>query len=93
MALKDKFAGKEVPGKQKIALYVLFLLGIIIVYYFIFYSPVRQNILSLQKQKVALEGKIREQKIIAKDLEGFKREVAKLEVQLNTLLEQLVGVD
>ncbi len=89
MALKDKFAGKEVPGKQKIALYVLLFLGIVVVYYFIFYSPVRQSINTLQKQKVTLEGKIREQKIIAKNLAGFKREVAKLEIQLNTLLEQL----
>lgn len=89
MALRERLSLKGVGKKQKIVLYVLLGVAILVGYYYLYYSPVKANINALRKEKVALEGKIKEQRIIAKDLPTFKKEVAKLEIQLNKLLEQL----
>lgn len=89
MALKDKLSLKGVGTKQKMVLYGLVVVAILVGYYYLYYSPVKAEIDTLRQQKVALEGKIKEQRIIAKDLETFKKEVVKLEAQLNELLEQL----
>lgn len=89
MALKDRLSLKGVGTKQKMVLYGLVVVAILVGYYYLYYSPVKAEIDTLRQQKVALEGKIKEQRIIAKDLETFKKEVVKLEAQLNELLEQL----
>jgi type IV pilus assembly protein PilO len=89
MALRDKLSLKGLGTKQKVVLYGLVVVAVLVGYYYLYYSPVKEKINALQEQKVALEGTIKEQRIIAKDLETFKKEVVKLEVQLNELLEQL----
>ncbi|RMG59687.1 MAG: pilus assembly protein PilO [Deltaproteobacteria bacterium] len=89
MALKDRLTGKGMGTRQKIILYVLLFVLIGVAYFYLFYNPAMKEIRALEKKNVALQEKIREQRIIAKDLPAFKREVAKLEAQLNELLEQL----
>lgn len=89
MALRDRLSLKGVGTKQKAVLYGLVVVAVLVGYYYLYYTPVKAQIDALQQQKVTLEGKIKEQRIIAKDLETFKKEVVKLEVQLNELLEQL----
>lgn len=89
MALRDKLSLKGVGTKQKMVLYGLVVVAVLVGYYYLYYSPLKAEMVVLQQQKVALEGKIKEQRIIAKDLETFKKEVVKLEAQLNKLLEQL----
>ncbi len=89
MALRDMLGGKGVGTRQKVILYVLIFLVIGVGYYYLFYTPITKEITSLEKKKASLQEKIREQRIIARDLPAFKKEVARLEAQLNQLLEQL----
>ncbi|HEU5360345.1 MAG TPA: type 4a pilus biogenesis protein PilO [Candidatus Deferrimicrobiaceae bacterium] len=88
MALKLGDLSK-IPPKQKIFLTVLVGILVVVGYYYMFYKSASKQIDTLEKQLAELQGKIKMQEVIAKDLPTFQAAVADLELQLGLLLEQL----
>jgi type IV pilus assembly protein PilO len=88
MALKlDDLA--KVPAKQKVLLAVLFSLLVIAGYYYLYYQEASRQITSLENELTSLRAKIKEQEVVAGNLQSFRAEVERLEGQLSFLLEQL----
>lgn len=88
MALKlDDLA--KIPAKQKILLAVLFSALVIAGYYYLYYKDASVRVESLETQLTSLRAKIKEQQVIAGNLQSFQEEVQRLESQLSLLLEQL----
>lgn len=79
----------KIPPKQKIFLSVLVCLLVGVGYYYLYYKGAAQNVAALQGKLAELEAKIKEQEVIARNLPSFQAEVARLEEQLNLLLDQL----
>ena len=88
MALKLGDLSK-IPPKQKIFLTVLVGILVVVGYYYMFYKSASKQIDTLEKQLAELQGKIKMQEVIAKDLPSFQAAVRDLERQLGLLLEQL----
>ncbi len=88
MALKLGDLSK-VPPKQKAFLAVLVCLLIVAGYYYLYHRELAVQKDALQKKVNELDGIIRMQSDIAKNLPSFKVEVRRLEEQLGLLLEQL----
>jgi type IV pilus assembly protein PilO len=88
MALKADDLAK-IPTKQKILLAVLFSAFVIAGYYYLYYKEASVKMNSLEGQLTSLRAKIKEQEVIAGNLQSFQAEVQRLEGQLSLLLEQL----
>jgi type IV pilus assembly protein PilO len=88
MALKLDDLSK-IPSKQKVLLAVLLSAFIIAGYYYLYYQDASKQITSLETQLTSLRAKIKEQEVIAGNLQSFQAEVQRLEAQLSVLLEQL----
>lgn len=88
MALKLGDLSK-VPPKQKVMLAVLICLVMGMAYFYNYYRPVAAQREALQAKLHELDGVIKMQSEIAKNLPSFKVEVRRLEEQLVLLLEQL----
>ena len=88
MALKLGDLAK-VPPKQKAFLAVLVCILIVTGYYYLYHRELAAQKDVLQKKVNELDGVIRMQSDIAKNLPSFKVEVRRLEEQLGLLLEQL----
>jgi len=88
MALKLDDLSK-IPTKQKVLLAVLFSAFVIVGYYYLYYKEASVKINSLDGQLTSLRAKIKEQEVIAGNLQSFRAEVQRLEGQLSLLLEQL----
>ncbi len=88
MALKlDDLA--KIPGKQKLLLAVLFSALVIAGYYYLYYQEASRQTQTLETELTSLRAKIKEQEVIAGNLQSFRAEVERLEGQLSLLLEQL----
>ena len=79
----------KVPTKQKIVLVLLVCVMIGAGYYYLFYTATAAQITSQESKLAALNSKIKEQEVIARNLRSFQAEVKRLEDQLGVLLEQL----
>jgi type IV pilus assembly protein PilO len=79
----------RIPTKQKVLLAVLFSAIVIVGYYYLYYKEASVKIEALEGQLTALQAKIKEQEVIAGNLQSFQEEVKRLESQLSLLLEQL----
>ncbi len=88
MALKLDDLSK-IPTKQKVLLAVLFSALVIVGYYYLYYKEASVKINALETQLTSLRAKIKEQEVIAGNLQSFRAEVQRLEGQLSLLLEQL----
>ena len=88
MALKLGDLAK-VPPKQKIFLAVLVCALMVAGYYYLYHRDLSMQKDALQKKVNELDGIIKMQSDIAKNLPSFKAEVSRLEEQLALLLEQL----
>ena len=88
MALKlDDLA--KIPTKQKVLLAVLFSAFVIVGYYYLYYKEASVKVNTLEGELTSLRAKIKEQEVIAGNLQSFQAEVQRLEAQLSLLLEQL----
>ena len=88
MALKLDDLSK-IPTKQKVLLAVLFSALVIVGYYYLYYKEASVKINALETQLTSLRAKIKEQEVIAGNLQSFRVEVQRLEGQLSLLLVQL----
>jgi type IV pilus assembly protein PilO len=88
MALKLDDLSK-IPSKQKVLLAVLFSALVVVGYYYLYYKEASRQITGLETQLTSLRAKIKEQEVIAGNLQSFQAEVQRLEGQLSLLLEQL----
>jgi type IV pilus assembly protein PilO len=88
MALKLDDLSK-IPSKQKVLLAVLFSVLVVAGYYYLYYKDASRQITVLETQLTSLRSKIKEQEVIAGNLQSFQAEVQRLEGQLSLLLEQL----
>ena len=88
MALKMDDLSK-IPPRQKVLLAVLFSGLIVVGYYYLYYKDASARITTLETQLTSLRAKIKEQEVIAGNLQSFRAEVQRLEGQLAVLLEQL----
>lgn len=88
MALKIGDLSK-VPPKQKILLVVMASLLLVVGYYYGIYVEKEAEIKTLGDKLAGLESKIKEQQVIARNLQSFQEEVRLLEERLTLLLEQL----
>lgn len=79
----------KIPTRQKILLAVLFSAIVIVGYYYLYYREASAKIETLEGQLTTLRAKIKEQEVIAGNLQSFQEEVNRLESQLSLLLEQL----
>ena len=88
MALKLGDLSK-IPPKQKAFLALLVCVLVVTGYFYLYYRELAAQKDTLQKKVNELDGVIRMQSDIAKNLPSFKVEVRRLEEQLGLLLEQL----
>jgi type IV pilus assembly protein PilO len=79
----------KVPPKQKFVLLLLVCVLICAGYYYLFYNETAGQIAQQETKLAALNSKIKEQEVIARNLPSFQAEVRNLEAQLGVLLEQL----
>ncbi len=88
MALKLDDLSK-IPPKQKVLLAVLISVFVVVGYYYLYYKEASRQVTTLETQLTSLRAKIKEQEVIAGNLQSFRAEVERLEGQLSILLEQL----
>jgi type IV pilus assembly protein PilO len=79
----------KIPPKQKILVAILFSALIVVGYYYLYYMEASRQITTLESELTSLRAKIKEQEVIAGNLQSFQAEVQRLEGQLSVLLEQL----
>lgn len=79
----------KIPTKQKVLLAVLFSAIVIVGYYYLYYREASVKIDTLEAELTTLRAKIKEQEVIAGNLQSFQEEVKRLESRLSLLLEQL----
>ncbi len=79
----------KIPPKQKFVLLLLVCVMICAGYYYLFYNETAGLIAGEEAKLAALNSKIKEQEVIARNLPSFQAEVRHLEDQLGVLLEQL----
>jgi len=79
----------KLPTSKKIAILVVVVIVIIGLYVYAAYLPQREELTRLKSQRDKLVKELNESRAVAKNLEKFKKEVAQLQAQLNSALEQL----
>ena len=79
----------KLPTPKKVLILVVILCAIAGLYLYFFYMPVQDDLNAAQRELSKLEGELNNSKAVAKDLEKFKGQVAKLEEELKNALTQL----
>jgi len=79
----------KLPTPKKVLILVVILCAIAGLYLYFFYMPVQDDLNAAQRELSKLEGELSNSKAVAKDLEKFKGQVAKLEEELKNALTQL----
>jgi len=79
----------KLPTSKKILILIGILFVIVILYWYLFYSPHQDEMRKLRADMDKLTKELNEGKAIARDLEKFKSQVAKLNVDLEKALIQL----
>ncbi|MED5373094.1 MAG: type 4a pilus biogenesis protein PilO [Myxococcota bacterium] len=85
--LLDKLAAT--PRSQRLALYALLIIGILAGYWFLLYSPKRDDIAQLQDRQVQLEDEKAKVKARAENRDAFEAELLELNNELSQALRQL----
>jgi len=83
----DEFT--KMSAKQKILVALILSALIVGGYYYLYYQEAQVDIKRLESQYASLQATIKEQQLIAGNLEAFRKDVQQLETQLSHLLEQL----
>lgn len=79
----------KVPLAQRVLVMVLAVLAILIITYFMFISPVEEEIVHRERRVEQLEMQLSSKRVIARDLSRFKVEVERLKQRLNEALTEL----